>query len=197
MSFLVRNFNPRSRVGNDDKLRAFPFFPLFQSTFPRGERRVSDAQMAAITDFNPRSRVGNDNNTSHIPVHLLISIHVPAWGTTDVIRVGLDFNEFQSTFPRGERLTCRKPVLLRIHFNPRSRVGNDAFYGILVYLVPISIHVPAWGTTNVYWKESHTKYISIHVPAWGTTRNNFKGWDADKFQSTFPRGERPSSAWTS
>ena len=78
---------------------------LFQSTFPRGERRF------------------------HIRIHLcvfFISIHVPAWGTTITIpfkltqvlyfnprsRVGNDSHTlttwrlstiFQSTFPRGER----------------------------------------------------------------------------------------------
>ena len=34
----------------------------------------------------------------------VISIHVPAWGTTAAIGADAEGDEFQSTFPRGERL---------------------------------------------------------------------------------------------
>ena len=54
-------FNPRSRVGNDHSIR--------QSAGATGH-------------FNPRSRVGNDYLRSILPVTAIISIHVPAWGTT-------------------------------------------------------------------------------------------------------------------
>ena len=55
-----------------------------------------------------------------------ISIHVPSWGTTvSVFRIR-SINEFQSTFPRGER-----PV--------PGHVVSD--------FIRISIHVPSWGTT--------------------------------------------------
>ena len=55
----------------------------FQSTFPRGERRIPAAGEPGNNNFNPRSRVGND---AHVAAgegagHG-ISIHVPAWGTT-------------------------------------------------------------------------------------------------------------------
>ena len=78
-----------------------------------------------------------------------ISIHVPAWGTTqwkmiyilmedifqstfprgerlDLIIAILTRQKFQSTFPRGERrLAQETKQVLRVYFNPRSRVGND------------------------------------------------------------------------
>ena len=77
-----RNFNPRSLVGND-KCKAqmeqtakisihvpswgttpMPTvgscFFIFQSTFPRGERRITAVKVDGIQDFNPRSLVGND-----------------------------------------------------------------------------------------------------------------------------------------
>ena len=77
----------------------------------------------------------------------------------------------------------------------------------------ISIHVPAWGTTetDIIWKIWYSNFnprsrvgndvsktdfekfysISIHVPAWGTTgRDVFAVADDILFQSTFPRGER-------
>ena len=81
--FAMSSFNPRSRTGNDNPLNfclhildvsihvpargttlscvLFPDVPMFQSTFPHGERPIS-------------------NLPSHF--HLHVSIHVPARGTT-------------------------------------------------------------------------------------------------------------------
>ena len=71
--------------------------------------------------------MGNDDITrAYDPDDMKISIHVPAWGTTkDGQSISSD-EEFQSTFPRGER-----PPL------PPDEDGVE----------DISIHVPAWGTT--------------------------------------------------
>ena len=102
----VLYFNPRSRVGNDSRRDSRSPPPrIFQSTFPRGERRVL---------------------TQSCQPGLHISIHVPAWGTTVSPLLSVPFNKFQSTFPRGER--------------PSSQV-------LSALLSQISIHVPAWGTT--------------------------------------------------
>ena len=55
----------------------------FQSTFPRGERRLSERLPALYPYcFNPRSHEGNDNGVQLIQQGLIL---------------------FQSTFPRGER----------------------------------------------------------------------------------------------
>ena len=56
----------------------------------------------------------------------LISIHVPAWGTTKLEKKFIIGHLFQSTFPRGERRNTQV-------FAPDG--------------ITISIHVPAWGTT--------------------------------------------------
>ena len=59
---------------------------------------------------------------------------------------------------------------LQSDFNPRSRVGNDRFlFQNGKIPPPISIHVPAWGTTREQMDYSRIPEISIHVPAWGTT----------------------------
>ena len=144
----------------------------------------------------------------------LISIHVPAWGTTGC---------------------CLNISLSVPNFNPRSRVGNDddAICGVTMFDISIhvpawgttaylqgegqmrqiSIHIPAWGTTVTKLWSDRESYISIHVPAWGTTVNDELVWSSDTdfnprsrvgndsatiayspssitFQSTFPRGER-------
>ena len=62
---------------------ALPVLKQFQSTFPRGERRCYiDISRVKLENFNPRSRVGNDLNVSQVLTDVVISIHVPAWGTT-------------------------------------------------------------------------------------------------------------------
>ncbi len=82
-----------------------PFLSQFQSTFPRGERRLECRVWKSIIYFNPRSRVGNDvKSGKHTVIHSIISIHVPACGTT---RQATEANKNWS------------------NFNPRSRVGND------------------------------------------------------------------------
>ena len=56
------DFNPRSREGSD---RYFVTFSSksheFQSTLPRGERRMTKCVFASQINFNPRSREGSDD----------------------------------------------------------------------------------------------------------------------------------------
>ena len=82
-------------------------------------------------------------------------------------------------------------TVIRQYFNPRSRVGNDIGQIGLDLVVNISIHVPAWGTTLTATGFSSKEVISIHVPAWGTTAFRYAQPGTSRFQSTFPRGERP------
>ena len=117
------------------------------------------------------SRIGNAPCTTPFDFLFVISIYVPAWGTTMVTVPVILLSLFQSTFPRGERPAAQtKPVPcieISIHvpawgttarggqlvgimanFNPRSRVGNDRLRVHTVFFKTISIHVPAWGTTR-------------------------------------------------
>ena len=147
-----------------------PDFLPFQSTFPRGERPTVSSDDIIITDFNPRSRVGND--------------------MLQVVFLQCHY-EFQSTFPRGERRDSFNTAYKSTNFNPRSRVGNDVATFLPLYLIQISIHVPAWGTTMEELLHTRHFHISIHVPAWGTTQFAEQNINHFQFQSTFPRGERP------
>ena len=98
------HFNPRSLVGNDyipvgtytiveisihvpswgttQCLANTRRMRLFQSTFPRGERRRRWICSTEEGNFNPRSLVGNDRRLRQDIRLLGISIHVPSWGTT-------------------------------------------------------------------------------------------------------------------
>ena len=99
--------------------------------------------------------------------------------------------EFQSTFPRGERL----PVGLRYHlfsyFNPRSLVGNDG--SLWPSGLPCAYFNPRSLVGNDFMGMSirNLAVISIHVPSWGTTGAKADITKSGLFQSTFPRGERP------
>ena len=71
-------------------------------------------------------------------------------------------------------------------------IGVGNYFNIL-----ISIHVPSWGTTVAAIIGCQLSAISIHVPSWGTTNRNSLKITLRLFQSTFPRGERLSTLFTS
>ena len=108
------------------------------------------------------------------PKSRMISIHAPARGATSDRRVpSLHRKLFQSTLPRGERLEKIVDANVPKDFNPRSRRGAtplQTLYGR--YIINISIHAPARGATC-----SRRRAASSNK----------------EFQSTLPRGERPSS----
>ena len=191
-----------------------PLNTLFQSTFPRGERRIHQRRRESAVCFNPRSHEGNDGRYDLKNFSKHVSIHVPTRGTTKIdIKEFLDKLGFQSTFPRGERRVTISQRTFRDSFNPRSHEGNDVGVWWMLYLsrcfnprshegndlvdvsgitvtTGVSIHVPTRGTTwslrSIYCFSS----VSIHVPTRGTTpfiRSPFRLYS---FQSTFPRGER-------
>ena len=56
---------------------------------------------------------------------MAISIHVPSWGTTNLLANCKHGKQFQSTFPRGERRINEFYSIKHRNFNPRSLVGND------------------------------------------------------------------------
>ena len=212
-------------------------------------------------DFNPRSRVGNDGSWRCQVFSHIISIHVPAWGTTQysdglasvsVISIHVpawgttlgDFNcpvSLSNFNPRsrvGNDHASWNGFQSFLNFNPRSRVGNDSIFALFLLRNRISIHVPAWGTTDCAIYDTDNFIISIHVPAWGTTPHSLiktvfaiisihvPAWGTTRncgftpinqrisihvpawgttvrsdsvrfcliFQSTFPRGERHSTA---
>ena len=107
MIWKVLHFNPRSRVGNDE---------------------AGDSDISHRRDFNPRSRVGNDDYIAVLEARaVMISIHVPAWGTTHIhSSFGFVVRDFNPRSRVGNDTTS--PAIesaYGVNFNPRSRVGND------------------------------------------------------------------------
>ena len=108
------NFNPHSRVGNDDEFGQFvSMYTQFQSTFPRGERHI-------------RYSVSIDC--------LLFQSTFPRGERLYSAKRVSPITAFQSTFPRGERRSFYSISGFRCNFNPRSRVGNDCKVGDTVYV---------------------------------------------------------------
>ncbi len=123
---------------------------------------------------------------------LHVSIHVPAWGaTTEFLAMRLP-TMFQSTLPRGERLTTTQTIYLRYlfqstlprgerqhrtavrmrttGFNPRSRVGSDTCAR------SARRHEDCFNPRSRVGSDRAkrvrtilTAYVSIHAPAWGAT----------------------------
>ena len=105
-----------------------------------------------------------------LSVLLIISIHVPAWGTTFQLPTTESGIVFQSTFPRGERRSFfGDSATLHIFQSTFPRGERPDGNEIACFRAGISIHVPAWGTTSCVAHMERVTKISIHVPAWGTT----------------------------
>ena len=125
-------------------------FLRFQSTHPRGVRRLPCSRKSPVVDvsihapawgatigqydsetlspsFNPRTRVGCDTQVQTITQFLSqVSIHAPAWGATVPSAV---CSTSENCFNPRTRVGCdiffiRRPSII-ISFNPRTRVGCD------------------------------------------------------------------------
>ena len=95
----------------------------------------------------------------------------------------------------GRDLSMFVNVFYDASFNPRAHVGRDSGMIYLFWsLSAVSIHAPTWGATSgmiyLFWSLSA---VSIHAPTWGATRRTDRTTSRTWFQSTRPRGARPSA----
>ena len=98
-------FNPRTHVGCDlSDLQSINLWKIFQSTHPRGVRRLSLSFCKSSKYFNPRTHVGCDLEFTLKSDKLTL---------------------FQSTHPRGVRLFVLRHPSNGGDFNPRTHVGCD------------------------------------------------------------------------
>ncbi len=99
----------------------------FQSTPPRGGRRLWRCVSLPFHRFNPRPRAGGDAQLRLGYIDLAqVSIHAPARGATTRFIWHDTTASFQSTPPRGGRRmgSSRSPIRSNC-FNPRPRAGGD------------------------------------------------------------------------
>ena len=128
---LQSHFNPRSREGSDQvPAMELPERGIFQSSLPRGERRLSLMRLWLHLLFQSSLPRGERQKYGRTPATLdAISILAPARGATSAGDCGQhDHYRFQSSLPRGERLVLLSLKRLQSHFNPRSREGSDCIH---------------------------------------------------------------------
>ena len=124
---------------------------------------------------------------------ICVSIHAPTRGATFLKLVHFEFSMFQSTHPRGVRLSVSGSINLQIMFQTtHPRGGATLPQGLLAISVNVSIHAPTRGcdmvllllqislicfnprthegvrlrTTSLAWIPQH---VSIHAPTRGAT----------------------------
>ena len=143
---------------------------MFQSTLPRGERRIGVSLGSRITGFNPRSRAGSDRRST------------PTAGSR------ASFN------PRSRAGSDPLAALLPscpTGFNPRSRAGSDLGDGRPVARGLFQSTLPRGERPGAFVAPTPSCFVSIHAPARGATSSATFPLSLSLFQSTLPRGERP------
>ncbi len=75
--------------------------------------------------FNSRARVGRDLHEDGTQTDEAVSIHAPAWGATNTLKLDAAEVKFQFTRPRGARQTTWQRKTTGTGFNSRARVGRD------------------------------------------------------------------------
>src|SRR5208282_4911510 len=76
---------------------------------------------------------------------------------------------FQSTRPRGARLSTIACISSIHRFNPRARAGRDNDQRGAFHVADVSIHAPARGATHHRGELFEIQLVSIHAPARGAT----------------------------
>ena len=189
-------FNPRPRAGGDLVTASLPAVSNgFQSTPPRGGRRVSRFPQSTLVSFNPRPRAGGDPKVSteddsrvNVSIHApargatrlrppvgggqQVSIHAPARGATMSPAAATAWKMFQSTPPRGGRqpwlAEADQRVVVSIHAPARgaTRGAGDR-------LMPASPEFqstpPRGGRLTMPVDSQGYEVVSIHAPARGAT----------------------------
>ena len=142
-------FNPRSHEGSDTDRNCKSIITKISIHAPtKGATCDSSSSSSVTTDFNPRSHEGSDEKDDSEITAGAISIHAPTKGATPVSHWKQCSQQFQSTLPRRERLSCGSLAYFLFYFNPRSHEGSDGDRGISPpHSLKISIHAPTKGAT--------------------------------------------------
>ena len=197
----IPDFNPRSHEGSDyASLSDTASGAKFQSTLPRGERRLR--------------AVAVDGEGG-------ISIHAPTRGATYhcCLSASWEYN-FNPRSHEGSDFSFLESENIQFHFNPRSHEGSDMSRKSLARsAIRISIHAPTRGATFccAFCCSSSIFQSTLprgERPAFHAVANNLTtfqstlprgerhyshacGYSSGLFQSTLPRGERPAAGVSS
>ena len=171
----------------------------FQSTHPRGVRQERPFSFRRKICFNPRTRVGCDFHTpeyaaslrlfqsthprgvrrfspAFCPAGCAVSIHAPAWGATgSPTGSPTGANGFNPRTRVGCDAFFVRQIARLCCFNPRTRVGCDAdtAEALVVERWFQSTH-PRGVRLQPGLLRAGVKSVSIHAPAWGATMEKEK-----------------------
>ena len=137
-------FNPRSHEGSDWECfgkKSVGFW--FQSTLPRGERPCNHQVLCVLCSVSIHAPTRGATKTGlQIWRNTQVSIHAPTRGATTCSDNVLNLlHWFQSTLPRGERLSSTRQVLLSACFNPRSHEGSDSNFAQKSSVFSVEINI--------------------------------------------------------
>ena len=188
-------FNPRSRTGSD-LLRRRAEQRLVDVSIHAPARGATRRPAAAAVGIDVSIHAPARGATRHLrrlPSRERVSIHAPARGATSFLVVKclqnhvsihapargatpdtpppIDFAQFRSTLPHGERRRAPGGARLRApSFNPRSRTGSDLTI-MVQELRPATCFNPRSRTGSDPNRKCrcHACHVSIHAPARGAT----------------------------
>ena len=143
-------FNPRASHGGATGLtpKRLPSF-TFQSTRPAWGRDILKIPYSILSaNFNPRAPHGGAGQPYPNNPSGNISIHAPRMGARPPApRPSTSPHHFNPRAPHGGAPSPTPLCAAANNFNPRARVGRDAYHFLSVHSPHISIHAPAWGAT--------------------------------------------------
>ena len=168
----MAGFNPRTREGCDTRSCTASTARRFQSTHPRGVRPSSlDVSKGPNTVSIHAPARGATGRVAINHPYSVVSIHAPARGATcsghrqpthfcrfqsthprgvrpTALQGAIKGNVFQSTHPRGVRPMASGSILSVVRFQSTHPRGVRHYFGVVAFLVAVSIHAPARGATN-------------------------------------------------
>ena len=148
--------------------------------------------MLHIISFNPRPHAGGDKFKRQFVIVVYVSIHAPTRGATERGDRDAIPTWFQSTPPRGGRPHTARIITTAQSFNPRPHAGGDKIRANYNDKELVSIHAPTRGATA---NKSGSPWAGCFNPrphAGGDRINSYWKPHVFAFQSTPPRGGRPT-----
>ena len=146
-------------------------YTVFQSTLPRGERRVADSNKVEVKQISIHAPARGATKNYLVTVNrFYISIHAPARGATFVEKRAAYVEIFQSTLPRGERLQCLHQNHLPFLFQSTLPRGERLIMEkMLKSLAKFQSTLPRGERRCSHVPFGSVFIISIHAPARGAT----------------------------
>ncbi len=146
--------------------------------------------------FNPGSHGWSDSIISLSEWRTYVSIHAPTGGATRGLRSSWALSRFQSTLPRGERLSALTRSTSRGLFQSTLPRGERPGSSLSTSMARVFQSTLPRGERLDRRQIGGDFGVSIHAPTGGATWLIGLWRERRLFQSTLPRGERLPLTYT-